>query len=307
MKMLIRQIEAFRAVVLTQTTVGAAELLGVSQPAVSRIIYRLESDIGLTLFDRSNGRLVPTPEAQILYREVDVFSRSMDRVKQTAADLSAVRTGHLRISMMPAVALGFLPRVIARFKKQSPGVTITFEMLPSAEIEQQASNQLIDLGIVELPMRSSGIKVEVFCSAPLVAVFPIGHPLSTVSKIAPLHLKDTPLISLTGSQTSQRFIEAAFERAGVKPLVTVSAQTNSLICQMVTLGVGVGIVDPFTALSYRDQGLEFSVFDPAINFNAGILYPSHKLLSKSARFFLKILREERSKYLNEIEERTRYL
>src|SRR5690349_18827847 len=70
-QMFIRQLEAFRATMQAGTVSGAAVLLGVSQPAASRLLGRLEKELNLTLFDRTKGRLAPTPEAQILYDQVE--------------------------------------------------------------------------------------------------------------------------------------------------------------------------------------------------------------------------------------------
>lgn len=87
--MFIRQLEAFRATMLAGTISGAAVLLGVSQPAVSRLIARLEKELKLTLFDRTKGRLGPTVEAQILYDQIERTFVSVEKIRAVAADIGA--------------------------------------------------------------------------------------------------------------------------------------------------------------------------------------------------------------------------
>lgn len=295
--MLFRQIEAFRALMLTQTEVGAAEMLGVSQPAVSRIISRLEGELQLTLFDRGNGRLTPTEEARILYKEVDTLARSMERVKQLAADLRAVKTGDLRIAAMPALALSFIPRVLAKFSQQFPDLTVKFEMLPSDEIEQLVAAQLVDLGVVELPVRRSGVSSEIFCNRPQVLIVPCGHPLTLKAVARPSDLADCTLITTRCAKTNIRPIDHLLERENVKVRAVVDTKTMTLVSQMVSNGLGAGLVDQFTAINIRPHGVIAIPFEPSIDFVVGIVFPTHKLLSKPTRYFLKTLREERNAYL----------
>ena len=106
--MFVRQLEAFRATMMAGTVSGAATLLGVSQPAVSRLLARLEKEIKITLFDRSTGRLAPTREAQILYDQVERTFVSVDKIREIAADIGAARAGHLHIAAM----LGMLAFII---------------------------------------------------------------------------------------------------------------------------------------------------------------------------------------------------
>ena len=88
----LRQLEAFRAVILGQTVTRAAEMLCISQPAATRLIASLEEDIGFSLFDRIKGRLQPTPEAMTLYQEVQRSLLGVERIARTAQDILWRRT-----------------------------------------------------------------------------------------------------------------------------------------------------------------------------------------------------------------------
>src|SRR5664279_4983126 len=120
----MRQIEAFRGVMISGSVVGAAKLMSVTQPGVSRSIGLLELRIGYKLFERRGRRLVPTPEAEALYREIEPLYGSLDRIAQIAQDIRFQRAGALRIGTLPALAQSLVPRSVARFLSTRPRVTV---------------------------------------------------------------------------------------------------------------------------------------------------------------------------------------
>ena len=97
MKFRLRQMEVFRAVMLTGSINGASKLLFTSQPAISRIVSHTEQTLGLALFNRVKGKLVPTPEGEALFREVDDFYQQALRVDDFARGLAQGPSGTLNI------------------------------------------------------------------------------------------------------------------------------------------------------------------------------------------------------------------
>ena len=124
-----RQIEAFRAVILTGGVGAAASLINVTQPAVSRMMRDLQSHLGLILFERRGTGLVPTSEALSLYAEVERAFVGLERIEQMATELRTRRAGFLRIAALPALANGFLPRFLGEFLKERPKLDIVLSGL----------------------------------------------------------------------------------------------------------------------------------------------------------------------------------
>jgi len=295
--MFVRQLEAFRATMLAGTVSGAAVLLGVSQPAVSRLIGRLEKELNLTLFDRSTGRLAPTAEAQILYDQVERTFVSVDKIREVAAAIGTAQAGHLHVSALPAIGLGFLPAVIQDFHRTHPQVTVTAEINISVRVEESVAAQHVDLGIGAYPFRRTGLETEVFCNAPEYLAVPVGHPLASRPQVKPSDLQDMPFISLTRGQIDRHNLDRVFERAGVARRIVVETQMNAVLCDLVARGIGVGLVDPFTAADFVGRGIVAVPFRPRVDFRVGILYPTHRPLSRVARAFLAILRKRRNDLL----------
>lgn len=114
--MKLNEVEAFDAVMRTGSTMRAAELLGISQPAISRALARLATSTRLTLFKTVRGRLIPTPEAELFQTEVRTAFAGIDRLKSKAASIREFGTGTLRIACFPALGLSFVPKAIRLFR-----------------------------------------------------------------------------------------------------------------------------------------------------------------------------------------------
>ncbi len=124
--MRLRQIEVFRAVMITGSISGASQLLFVSQPAISRLLSHTEARVGFGLFERIKGRLYVTPEAKKLFREVELVYAGVQRVNELARDLQANREGILNIVSSPSVGQMVIPQAVAAFREQHANVKVTF-------------------------------------------------------------------------------------------------------------------------------------------------------------------------------------
>ena len=180
----LRHIEAFRAVMLTGSVVGAARLMSVTQPGVSRTIGLMELRIGYPLFERRGRRLVPTPEADALYREIEHLYGSIERIGQVAQDIRFQRAGALRIATLPALAQWLVPRGITRFLASRPNVTVFVQSLPSRQIAELVSTRRFDVGVVELPVSRPAIEIEPFEPVQSMAVMLSSHRLAGKARIS---------------------------------------------------------------------------------------------------------------------------
>ena len=150
---LTRQIEAFRAVMLTGAMTTAAEMIQVSQPAVSRLVRDLEQQLGLTLFRRRGNLVVPTHEATALLAEVERSFVGLAQISAFADDLRRGRTGSLRVAALPTMAAGFAPRFIAEFCRGLPGLKVAIDGLSSQEVRDRVAAGRYDIGVAAFPFR----------------------------------------------------------------------------------------------------------------------------------------------------------
>lgn len=292
-------IEAFSAVMKTGSTTQAAVLLGISQPAVSRSLKRLEDTTKLKLFERSGPRLTPTPEAQLLYREIIDTQIGLDRLRQSVARIRSVGTGSLRIASSAALGISFVPKVLKRFLGLRPGVSVTFEIANSAAVRNLVASGTHDIGLCADEIDRENLVSEPFIETSGVCVMRADHPLAGEEIITPAHLSGLAMISLSPDDTARKQFDRALADAGAVPHVSVETQFAATICQLALEGVGVGLTNSLTYLSgnYAAQGLEARPFRPRVAFRSLMILPPHRPMSRLVDELVSLLSDERDTYL----------
>jgi DNA-binding transcriptional LysR family regulator len=286
-----RQIEAFRAVIEAGSVTSAADRLRISQPAVSKLISELERSIRLSLFTRERRRMVPTPEAHLLFEEIDRVFQGMDRIERFADALREKRAGRVRLGCLPSLGLRVVPDLIARFALERPDVDLTVHVRTSVKIADWVIGQQIDLGISLLRVDHPSVVVEPLTSANGVCILPLGHPLAAKSVITPQDLVGVPFIRLGREDHAEQIISRVFDHGGVPRRVQLETNLSAVACRLVTMGVGVSIVDPFTAAEVPQTEIVIRPFRPAIKFEMWLLYPAHRPRSQLIEAFVHDLRK----------------
>lgn len=284
---------AFRAVMLTGTVSAAAELLGRSQPAVSRLLDKLESELGVTLFERRRGLVTPTSVAQLLLDEIERAYVSLDSLKSFAARVAEGESRRIDTAIMPALGLGFVPRLLGKFREEWPNTKILLNVTLSVKVEEWAASQQIDFGLAETPFRRSGFRIETFSDSPYIAAVPSHHPLAENDQIGPADLVDVPFISLAALTTAGQLVAQAFRSCGVKYDPAYETTVSSTMYEMVKNGVGVGLIDPYTAINDLDDRVRLVPFLPAIPFNVALLRPESRPANRAAEALLELMAAER--------------
>ena len=288
----IGQIEAFRSVMRVGTVIAAARLLNISQPGVSRSIGLMELRIGYKLFERHGRRLVPTPEAEALYREIEPLYGSLDRIAEIAQDIRFQRAGALRIGTLPGFAQGLIPRSIARFLTSRPNVTVFVESLPSRQIAERVSTKQFDVGIVELPLFRSGITIEPLDPAPFMAVIPASHRLAGKLVISLKDLDGERMVMLARQSFVRHQIADVLASLGVAPNVVLETPSSSIACALVAAGAGITLVGKGTATPFAGSQIVVRPIKETFDSRVGIIFPESGGRLSLANAFANDLREE---------------
>lgn len=269
----IGQIEAFRSVMRVGTVVGAARLMNITQPGVSRSIALLELRIGYKLFERHGRRLVPTPEAEALYREVEPLYSSLDRIAEIAQDIRFQRAGALRIGTLPALSQSLVPRAIARFLASRPKVSVFVESLPSRQIAERVSTQQLDVGVVELPLFRSAIAKEPMEPVPFVAVVPSQHPLARKKSISLRDLHGERMALVARQSFVRHEIDKALSDLDVAPNVVLETPNSTMACALVAAGAGITLVGKWTADTFSSPEVVVLPIKEAFASRYAIIFP----------------------------------
>jgi DNA-binding transcriptional LysR family regulator len=284
----VKLLEAFRTVVDHRSVTGAAVAMGVSQPAVSTQISRLEQIVGFALFERSGGRLKPTSEGMLFYAEASRALGEFDRLAFATEQIRQGHAGRLVIASHPSAAISLLPDLIADFLAARPGVMVRMVSRHSDVVSQLLPTEGFDIGIAELPIDDQAVKLVRF-QMRCVAILPRDHPLAARKALTPKLLSGHPMISPVRSAQTAARLHAAFAAAGARMNIVAEVEFFASACGLVAAGTGWSIVDPLSARTFAHLGLVARPFEPAIAYEIGAFYRRDREPSVLAATFLELI------------------
>lgn len=263
----LRQIDAFKAVIESGTVSRAAEILGVSQPAVSKLLAHLEADIGMVLFERGRGRLlVPTERGMRLYAEITRIFAGIDEVGRAIESIRREDREQLVIGLMPGLSGPFIRQVLERFRRKWPDVYISIASLSSRAIVELLETRQADVGIISIRMVTEHLETEPLLDHPLVCVLPLGHRLAAKARITVDDLAGEPIISFAPGSSTRARLDALFSARGLSPNVVIDASTAHNVCEFVAAGMGVTLEHPLLIESVHGR-VAVRPFEPTTVFN----------------------------------------
>lgn len=282
-----RQIEAFRAVMISGGVTTAASALRISQPAVSRLIRDLEERIGVALFERrTGGRLRPTNDAATLFNDVERYFISLEQISQSAAGLRRRSLGSLRVASLPALYVRLLPQFIGRFLMQRPDLDIELTGNSSDAVIELVSSGRCDIGFVDLPFEHTRVTRHELAKVPAVAVVPLSHALASKRVLEPTDFSAEPFISIARSTQLRTRIDTFFIARGVHRKLGPETPLSMVACSLAAAGAGLAIVDPFTAEAASEPTVCFKPLEPRIEVQFSLITSADARLPGSARDFI---------------------
>ena len=264
-----RQIECFRAVMHTGSMTLAAAQLHTSQPNVSRAIALLQSETQLKLFERVGQRVVPTPEAHALLKEVDRVYVGLQSIGAAANRIRTLGVEGLRIAVSPGLGISPVPRILQVFRGMRPHVPVVVHTADSLTICKWVSSGYYELGLagyVALPQEVDSTLVQ---TERAVCIVPRGHRLARKRKVVPSDLAGESFISFAPPDVLRVVIDRAFDPEVRKLEIETSLATA--VCAMVARGLGVSIVNPAMLSELALTGVHALAFEPAIHFECHLV------------------------------------
>lgn len=234
-----------------------AERLFTSQPGISKQIRELENDLGIQIFERHGKQFVGLTEAGVqverLASEILETSRA---IREIARSTRQEGGGRLLIATTHSQARYVLPPKIQTFIQKHPKIQLTIQQGTPLQIEEQVSRAEVDIGIATEGAEPFEKLVKLpFYSWNRVCLAPEGHPLTTLPKLTLEALSHYPLITYTHGLSGRIQIDRAFEKAGIRPNIVLTASDADVIKRYIRLGLGVGIVSEMAYLDPLDQDL----------------------------------------------------
>lgn len=289
--MTLRQIEVIRAVMVTGSINGAAKLLNVSAPGISRLIKHAERALAVRFFDRRNGRFVPTVEAQSVFEQIDGVYQKIDDLGETIAAIGRGGSSELRIGSVPSIAQVMVPRAVAAVRKRYPDLRLNINVLKLEEVLNHLLLNKVDCVAMSYRFDHPGLDVEPLASGDLFCIVPERHALAARASVSAAEICRHPLIGIDASDPYGRIMADLFARLRLSYDVPVKARFGSTVCALVRAELGIAVIDQFT-LADAMPGVRVLPIEEATRFDTFIATKRGSDLPVHAAYFVARLRTE---------------
>lgn len=271
----LRQLETFRAIMVTGSTQAAARMLNVSQPAVSRMLSHTESALGVELFARNKGRLAPTDEARALYREIEPLFLAVEAAESRIKDIREGRTGYVRVVSTPSMANTIVARGLTGLREQSPDIRISLDVRRWESLVTQLEANTADVGFVLTDNDRPQIESRPLATGEMICIMPHAHPLAQRDTITPEDLPGQPLVRLTPATPLGDILTRGLGPVADDLTTILETRYCNTVCSLVQSGMGIGVVDEFVMSTHVFPGIVARPLAPRIPVTA------HAVLSRN--------------------------
>lgn len=282
----LRQMEVFRAVMQSGGVNSAAQLLHVSPPAISKVLAQAAKASELVLFERVKGRLIPTPEAQRLFEEIERLWDGVERVRELGVELALGRESTLRLVCTASLAPYLVSRTMARMYDDFPHLKCQLQVLGPDVINEALLNRSMNLAIALGPQEHPNLAAVRTYACGLACVMRNDHPLSTVRLVRPANLEGLRVIASPQSTTFGQTLRRAFGASAARMHIDFECISSTTACWFAQAGVGVAVVDQAAIAGGLLAGLAVRPFQSDERLSVGILRNRYRPMSVVERAFV---------------------
>lgn len=289
----LRQIEVVRAIMVAGTVKGAAELLNVSAPGISRVMKHTESQLGIRLFSRTHGRYTPTDEARDIFAQVSGVFRSVENLHYS---IEALKTGASRMvsfAAVPSIAHHVFPVAVKRLRERFPELRLS---LNTIKIEEAIDYLLLrkgEVAVLSYKLDHPGLTMQPLYSGRLMAIVPNDHKLATAPSVSLGELVRETLIGIVPDDPYGRILAEPFRQYGLDVEFAIEARTGQTIAALVGQGLGVAIIDELSlAGPIRYPGITVRPISEPTAFRAFAAFNADQPRSIFADGLVELLKDE---------------
>jgi DNA-binding transcriptional LysR family regulator len=239
---------------------------------VSKLLQNFERAAGFRVFDRAQGRLLPTADGLTLYREVERVFAGADEIRRAATEIRTMRLGALAVGAMPALSAGFVQRVASGFLQDRPRVKLEIHAGQRVRLMDWLVSGKLDIALCNSVHERPEIETELLSRQPAVCLLPPGHALARRSEVAARDLKRESFVSWSEGTLTRLRVDALFSNLGIELRREFFASTAPAICAFVASGLGVALTHPLY-VGIADSAVEVRLFKPKLELDLLMAFP----------------------------------
>jgi DNA-binding transcriptional LysR family regulator len=286
----LRQIEVIRAIMVTGTVGGAARLLNVSSPGISRVMKHAESSLGIKLFSRRGGRYTPTQEANDIFAQINSVYERVEDLSFVITRLKRGAGSELKIGSVPSISSVMVPRAIADVQRNLPGLVIDIDVL---KLEEAIDYLLLRKGeavAMSYKLEHPLLMFEPLATGRLKCIVPEGHALARRKQVSAKEIVEQPLIGIDPNDPYGRIMARIFEKQALAYDLKIRARFGSTVCALVANGLGIAVIDEFTLAGDNWPGIRSLEISEQTIFQTYVAYRKDATLSSPCERFIASLR-----------------
>lgn len=277
----MRQLRAFTTLASLKNFTRAAAASHLSQPAFSALIRALEDAVGVRLFDRDTRKVELTAEGRLFLDGATRLLRDFDATLGDLGEHAARRRGRVAIALLPALAAGWLPDVLAAFRAQHPGIELDVADALSEDCVERVRSGRADFALAAIRAGAPELRTEAFCRDRFHLVCRRDHPLARRRRVALADLAGEPFVHLARTSSVRQHIDAAAWPAQMHRVMEVDQLPT--VAGMVRAGLGISVVPSLTLFHFGHAELATRALQPALQRDIWVVRPRDRSLSLAAQ------------------------
>lgn len=262
----LRQVEVVRAIMVSGSIAGAARLLNVSQPGISRLMKHLEDSLGFKLFVRRAGRYVPAEEARTIFEQINDVHRKIDNLQFAIDRLSRGADVELQFGSVPSIANVMVPLAVVELQHRYPDIKLNIDIL---KIEEAIDYLMLGRGEVVLmsyPLEHPSLIFSPLAAGRLVFIASPEHETANLTSISVKQIAGYPLIGIDPNDPYGRIMARLFERHGLDYDIPIRARFGTTVMSLVERNAGVAVIDTFSVADVGARRLKIIPIEEETRF-----------------------------------------
>lgn len=248
-----RDIQAFLVLAEVKNFTRAAARCHLSQPAFSALIKALEEHVGLKLFDRSTRHVLLTQEGERFWLSAQRIAEELEDCAKAMRDTAQLARGHVAVALLPSLAAGWLPGVLAQFLARHPGVEVAVQDVLSEPCITAVAQGEADFALAAIRADTPELQAEPFCRDGFHLVCRDDHPLAQQAEIGVPDLQPWPFVHLARHSSVRQYLDAALFPQTLRTLVEV--EQLATVMGLVQAGLGISVVPALSLFHFDKSGL----------------------------------------------------
>ncbi|MBD3878938.1 MAG: LysR family transcriptional regulator [Quinella sp. 1Q5] len=285
----LRQLKYFQMASRLKNITRAAQRLKVSQPNITVAIRKLETELGVQLFDRSQKQLTLTPEGTVFLKRIELALRNIDEAVLEVNDYKQLQKGTIKIGIPPMMGAYLFPKVFSVFRHLHPNLDVLLFEEGSLSIREKLESDELDFGIIIVPDSTPNLNVLKMSRNQLMVCVSQRSSLARKDWITPKDIAASDLIMMKEGSYLRQVVQSKLSAFKITPRTVLESGQIVTIKGLVSHQVGIAFLLDF--ICEDSHGIKAIPFYDPIFVDIGLAWKREKYVSKAAQAFIDFCKE----------------